>query len=78
MNPKYKKHVIEVCRRYYHTMKTYGEPPEKFNLQDFKIVDDVCELIRNKYKKHLTEDLSEKEKSYLEIFTPELLPFAKY
>lgn len=78
MNPKYKKHVVETCRRYYHTMRTYGKPPENFTLRDYKIVDDICELIRDKYKNRLVENLSEQEQKYLDIFTPELLSHAKY
>jgi hypothetical protein len=77
-NPKYKKRIIETCRRYYNTMKTYGEPPQNFTSKDYDIVDNICDLIRQKYKKRLIDNLDDKEKEYLEIFTPELLPFAKY
>ena len=77
-SPKNKKHVVEICRRYYNTMKTYGEPPKDFKLKDYEIVDNVCDLIRQKYKKTLFDDLNEQEKKYIEVFTPELLRFAKY
>lgn len=78
MNSNYKKRVIQTCRRYYNAMKTYGEPPLQFTNKDYEIVNDICDLIRNKYKKRLTDYISDKELEYLEIFTPELLPFAKY
>ena len=77
-NPKYKKHIIETCRRYYNTMKTYGEPPQYFTSKEYDIVDNICDLIRQKYKKRLIENLDDKEKKYLEIFTPELIRFVNY
>jgi hypothetical protein len=78
MNPNYKKRVIQTCRRYYNAMRTYGEPPSSFTNKDYDIVNNICDLIRHKYKKQLPDYLSKKELEYLEIFTPELLPFAKY
>ena len=78
MNPNYKKRAIQTCRRYYNAMKTYGEPPTYFTNKDYDIVNNICDLIRNKYKKRLTDYISDKEVEYLEIFTPELLQFAKY
>ena len=78
MEPERKKYIVKTCRRYYNAMKTYGEPPKQFTNNDFKIVDEVCDLIRDKYKKTLREGLTNKQKDYLEIFTPELLIHAKY
>ncbi|NBP13820.1 hypothetical protein EBU95_05385 [bacterium] len=78
MNPKYKKRVIHVCRRYYNAMKTYGEPPNEFTRSDYDIIDEVCDLIRNKFKKRLPDDLSTQQAKYLEIFTPELYSSARY
>jgi hypothetical protein len=59
-------------------MKTYGEPPKEFTRLEYDIVDEVCDLIRQKYKKQLPEDLTTKEAEYLEVFTPELLSLARY
>jgi len=59
-------------------MRTYGEPPEYFKLKDYEIVDNICELIRDKYRGSLAEPLTPKEKMYLEIFTPELLKSSRY
>lgn len=78
MNENYKKRVVQTCRRYYNAMKTYGEPPKEFTIKDYDIIDNICDLIRNKYRKRLLDNLDEKELEYLEIFTPELLKFAKY
>ena len=50
MNEKNKKQVIQTCRRYYNAMKTYGEPPKEFTNKEYDVIDNICDLIRNKYK----------------------------
>lgn len=72
------KKIAAVCRRYFNSMRTYGEPPTSFTLRDYAIVDSVCDLIRNKYKQRLTEDLTDDEKEILRVFSPELAKFARY
>lgn len=73
-----KNRVIKVCKDYYRSMRSHGEPPDQFTTSDFEIVDNVCELIRDKYRNVLPDNMDKSEKKILNVFTPDLLIFAKY